>query len=259
MDLQLRNKVAIVTASAGGIGAEIATCLADEGMKVVVSTDRDVAGGEAVAERIRSDGGEGFFERCDVAIEDQVRQLVKATVDRYGRVDVLVNNAGIQRFRPVEDLDRDEWDAIIAVNLTGPALTAKHVVPVMKQTMGGSIINISSIHDVVTAPLMGAYPATKSALSSLSRVLALELGPHGIRVNSVLPGYIETPMFLGDATRRGGGDAQVFIDQLNPSIPVRRIGQPTDVARVVAFLASPVSSYVTGASLLVDGGVSVQL
>ena len=176
-----------------------------------------------------------------------------------GRLDVLVNNAGVQRFRAIDQMDRAEWEWIFAVNLTGPALAAKYAVPHLKAAGGGAIVNISSIHDAVTAPLMGAYPATKSGMAGLTRTLALELGPDGIRVNAVMPGYTLTDMFLGDATRRGGGDPQVFIDELLPSIPIRRVAEPSEVATVVAFLASPMASYVNGVSLLIDGGVSIQL
>jgi NAD(P)-dependent dehydrogenase (short-subunit alcohol dehydrogenase family) len=259
MDLGLRDKVAIVTASAGGIGEAIAICLAQEGMHVSVSTDRNVEGGESVAARIRDMGRDAFFQVCDVSDEAQVKALVEASMDRFGQIDVLVNNAGVQRFRAIDQMDRDEWEWIFAVNLTGPALASKHAVPHLKAAGGGAIVNISSIHDAVTAPLMGAYPATKSGLAGLTRTLALELGPDGIRVNAVMPGYTLTDMFLGDATRRGGGDPQVFIDELLPSIPIRRVAEPSEVATVVAFLASPMASYVTGVSLLIDGGVAIQL
>jgi len=259
VDLQLRDKVAIVTASAGGIGASIAETLAGEGMRVAVSTDRNLDGGNEVVGRIRDGGGDAIFVQCDVSREDDVERLVDTTVSQYGRLDVLVNNAGVQRFASIESFDRETWDWIIAVNLTGPALACKHAVPHLRSAGGGSIVNISSIHDIVTAPRLGAYPSTKSGLSGLTRVLALELGPDQIRVNSVLPGYVETPMFMGDAIRQGNGDPQVFIDRLTPTIPVRRIGQPPETASLVAFLASPLASYITGASILVDGGVSIQL
>lgn len=259
MDLQLRDKVAIVTASAGGIGASIAEALAEEGMHVAVSTDRNTDGGNQVVAQIRDAGGDAFFVKCDVTREDEIGNLISATVSHFGRLDVLVNNAGVQRFASIDSFDRETWDWIIAVNLTGPALACKHAVPHLRAAGGGSIVNISSIHDVVTAPRLGAYPSTKSGLSALTRVLALELGPDQIRVNSVLPGYVETPMFMGDAIRQGNGDPQVFIDRLTPTIPVRRVGQPRETASLVAFLASPLASYITGASILVDGGVSVQL
>jgi NAD(P)-dependent dehydrogenase (short-subunit alcohol dehydrogenase family) len=143
--------------------------------------------------------------------------------------------------------------------LTGAALCAKYAVRQMKRQGGGAIVNVSSIHDVVTAPNLGAYPATKSGMSGLTRVMALELGPFNIRTNAVLPGYIVTQMFLGDAVRQGNGDPQVFIDRVSLTIPQRRVGNSEEVAAVVAFLASDEASYVNGAALLVDGGVSVQL
>lgn len=259
MDLGLDGKVAIVTASASGIGAACAEVLAAEGARVVVSTDRNEDGGRAVVDHIMASGGDAFFHRCDVAHEDQIAALVAAAVERYGRLDVLVNNAGVQRFAAIESFDRETWDWIVAVNLTGPALAAKYAVPHLKAQGGGAIVNISSIHDVVTGPLMGAYPATKAGLCGLTRVLALELAPHGIRVNAVDPGYIETPMFMGDMIRRGDGDPRPFVEALEQTIAMRRIGQPREVATVVAFLASAAASYVNGATLLIDGGVSIQL
>jgi NAD(P)-dependent dehydrogenase (short-subunit alcohol dehydrogenase family) len=257
--MNLRDKVVIVTGAASGIGAACAVRFGAEGSKVVVSTDRNDTGALAVVQQIEAAGGEAFYRRCDVADETQDRELVEAAVERWGRLDVLVNNAGIQKFQAVDEMDRELWDRIFAVNLTGAALCAKYAVRQMKRQGGGAIVNVSSIHDVVTAPNLGAYPATKSGMSGLTRVMALELGPFNIRTNAVLPGYIVTQMFLGDAVRQGNGDPQVFIDRVSLTIPQRRVGNSEEVAAVVAFLASDEASYVNGAALLVDGGVSVQL
>jgi 3-oxoacyl-[acyl-carrier protein] reductase len=257
--VNLRDKVVIVTGAATGIGAACAVRFGAEGSKVLVSTDRNEAGGRDVVAQIEAAGGEALYQRCDVADEDQDRALIEAAVERWGRLDVLVNNAGIQKFQAVDEMDRELWDRIFAVNLTGAALCAKYAVRQMKRQGGGAIVNVSSIHDVVTAANLGAYPSTKSGMCGLTRVMALELGPFNIRTNAVLPGYIVTQMFLADAVRQGNGDPQVFIDRVGATVPVRRVGRSEEVASVVAFLASDEASYVNGASLLVDGGVSVQL
>jgi NAD(P)-dependent dehydrogenase (short-subunit alcohol dehydrogenase family) len=257
--VNLRDKVVIVTGASSGIGAACAVRFGAEGGKVLVSTDRNESGAREVVAQIEAAGGEAFYQCCDVADEGQDRDLVEAAVQRWGRLDVLVNNAGIQKFQAVDEMDRELWDRIFAVNLTGAAMCAKYAVRQMKLQGGGAIVNVSSIHDVVTAANLGAYPATKSGMCGLTRVMALELGPFNIRTNAVLPGYIVTQMFLGDAVRQGNGDPQVFIDRVSATVPVRRVGKSEEIASVVAFLASDEASYVNGASLLVDGGVSVQL
>lgn len=257
--MDLKDKVVVVTGASLGIGAACAVRFGREGSKVVVSTDRSEDAARQVVDQIVAAGGEAIYVRCDVASEEDDAALIGAAVDRWGRLDVLVNNAGIQKFQAVDEMERELWDRIFAVNLTGAALCAKYAVRQMKKQGGGSIVNVSSIHDVVTAANLGAYPATKSGMCGLTRVMALELGPYNIRTNAVLPGYVVTQMFLGDAVRQGNGDPQVFIDRVSATVPQRRVGQPEEIAAVVAFLASDEASYVNGASLLVDGGVSVQL
>jgi NAD(P)-dependent dehydrogenase (short-subunit alcohol dehydrogenase family) len=257
--VDLRDKVVVVTGASSGIGAACAVRFGREGSKVLVSTDRNEDGARAVVEQIASAGGKAFYQRCDVAEEADDSALIGAAVKRWGRIDILVANAGIQKFQAVEDMDRELWDRIFAVNLTGAALCAKYAVREMKKQGGGSIVNVSSIHDVVTAASLGAYPATKSGMCGLTRVMAIELAPFNIRTNAVLPGYVVTPMFLGDAVRQGNGDPQVFIDRVGQTVPQRRVGQPEEIASVVAFLASDEASYINGVSLLVDGGASIQL
>jgi NAD(P)-dependent dehydrogenase (short-subunit alcohol dehydrogenase family) len=254
----LTGKAAIVTGASSGIGEACARRLAAEGVKTTLVARR-AAKLDKIAEEIRAAGGEAIGVMADVANEPDIVRMVRACIEAYGRLDILVNNAAMQALSAIEEMNREEWDRTIAVNFTGTALGIKHAVPFMKRQRGGSIVNMSSIHDIATAPNMGAYPATKSAQSALTRQLALELGPFGIRVNAIQPGYIPTELSLPDWTRQGGGDPHVFMAKLAESIALRRVGQPEEIASVAAFLASEESSYVNGATILVDGGVAMSL
>jgi NAD(P)-dependent dehydrogenase (short-subunit alcohol dehydrogenase family) len=254
----LEGRVAIVTGAGGGIGEAIAQRLAQEGARVTVA-DVDKRGGERVVDEIKKAGGAAQYLKTDVAEEADIEQMVDTTVEAYGAIHILVNNAGILRFTPLESLTREQWDLVVGVNLTGPAFCCKHVLPYMRAAGGGSIINISSINAAVTAPTFAAYASSKTGLLGLTRSLALELGPENIRVNAILPGYIRTPLFMSDAIRLGEGNPDRFIGQLEPRIPLRRIGTTEDVAGVALFLASDDSAYVNGSALGVDAGVAVQL
>jgi NAD(P)-dependent dehydrogenase (short-subunit alcohol dehydrogenase family) len=256
--MRLAGKRAIVTGAGSGIGEGIALLFGREGAKLVLA-DIDAENGERVAAAVREAGGEAIFVRTDVAIEEEIGELVASTVREFGELNVLVNNAGIIDFQPLESLDRDRWDRVIAVNLRGAALCAKHAVPHMREAGGGAIVNIASIQSVLTAPEFAAYAASKGGVMMLTRTMALELGPDNIRVNAILPGYIKTPLFLADARRLGDGDPQRFIDALEKEIPLRRVGTPVDIAPAVVFAASDDSSYMTGSGITVDAGVTVQL
>lgn len=246
----LQGKIALVTGGATGIGAGVVRRLHEEGADVaVVDIQPEV---EIGLDRT-------LYVQADVRDDVDIQRAVEATVSRFGGLDILVNNAGIIRFTPLESLDRSEWDAVISTNLSAPAFCAKAVLPHLVARRGGAIINISSIQALLTGPEFGAYAASKTGLLGLTRSLALELGPLGIRVNAVLPGYVRTDLFMADADRLGNGDAQVFINRLEPSIALRRIGEPEDIAGAVAFLASDGARYVTGATLAVDAGVTVRL
>ncbi len=252
-DPPLENKVALVTGGAVGIGSAIVRRLLAGGASVGVVDIRSSEGEFASeAERVAHITG-------DITNDEDIARAVSATVERFGRLDILVNNAGILRFTPLESLTRSDWNAVVGVNLTGAAFCAKAALPLLRGSGGGSIVNVASIQAVLTGPEFAAYAASKTGLLGLTRSLALELGPLGIRVNAVLPGYIRTDLFMSDATRLGGGDPQVFIDQLEPNIALRRIGEPADVAEVVAFLASDSARYVNGAALTVDAGMTTQL
>ena len=243
---RLQGKVALVTGAASGQGAAEARLFAAEGAGVVVA-DVDGAGAAAVAASI----GDGALV-CDLDVTDEAawRAAVAAAVDRFGRVDVLVNNAGVG-FTPrrLEDEDPDEHRRVLAVNLDGVYLGMRAVTGVMSAQGSGSIVNISSIDGIVGVAGMTSYAASKFAVTGMTRTAALELGPRGIRVNSIHPGVIHTPM-VDAAPPETRARLQVVLDRQ----PIPRMGTPEEVAYLALYLASDESSYCTGAQFVVDGG-----
>lgn len=246
-------RVAVVTGSAMGIGAETARRCAATGMAVVVS-DLDDTLGQSVAGQIRAEGGRAIYRHADVASEDDLASLVQASVDEWGRLDLLVNNAHWEVRVPVTDLRIEDWDKSQAILVRSHILAAKHAVPIMRRQGGGTIVNIASIHAFAVTPHYESYETAKAAVIQLTRGLARDLGPDGIRVNSICPGLIETERI---AARHAENPARAeFIRTLHP---VRRIGTPADVAGVVLFLASPAASFITGQAIVVDGGITLDM
>ncbi len=243
---RLTNHVALVTGAARGQGAAEAQMFAEEGATVVLTDILEDQGEETAAE-IRESGGDAVFYSLDVSDENDWEALVGTVADEYGQLDVLVNNAGILRSESIVEENVDGWEQVINVNLKGAWLGMKHAVPVMQETGGGSIVNTSSIYGKVGG--FGdsvAYQASKGGLTVLTKNAAVAYGGDGIRVNSVHPGYIETPMTAGFDEE----EAQPFIE----ATPQGRAGTPEEVAKVVYFLASDLASYVNGAEIYVDGG-----
>ncbi|MDP1884614.1 MAG: SDR family NAD(P)-dependent oxidoreductase [Candidatus Moranbacteria bacterium] len=242
--MPLENKTAIVTGARRGIGKGIALALAKEGCNVVVS-DIDEKDCEAVAEEARKLGPKALAVRCDVSKKEDVEKLFAKAVEEFGQLDILVNNAGIFPFVPFAEMKEEDWDKVMDVNLKSIFLCSKEAAKILPE--GGRIVNISSIAAFVGFEGLVHYCATKGAINSMIRALALELAPKKITVNAVAPGAIDTP---------GAGETSTEESkkQTIAMIPLSRMGQPEDIANAVVFLASGKAGYITGQTIIVDGG-----
>ncbi len=257
---RVQGKVALVTGGSAGLGRASAIMLAREGAKVVV-TDIDDPGGEAVASEIVAAGGEAIFMHHDVSDEAVWEAVYRAAVEKFGRVDVVVSNAGVAMGGPPEDLTLEDWRWLLAVNLDSVFLGTKHAIHTMKahkpQT-GGSIINLSSIEGLVGDPQLSAYNASKGGVRLYTKSVALYCGQNGlgIRVNSIHPGYIWTPMVENLMAERGDvAEGRKALDSMHP---IGHVGEPDDIAYGVVYLASDESKFITGAELVIDGGYTAQ-
>ena len=249
--MRLAGKSAIVTGAAGGIGRATALAMAAEGAKVAV-VDLNPAGAQEVAEQIRAVGGEAVAIVADVASEPDIEAVVARTVEAFGTVNVVFNTAGIIRRTTVLETSVEMWDQVFAVNVRSIFLMCKHVVPVMAAAGGGSIVNTGSGWGLKGGGRAVSYCASKGAVVNLTRALAIDHGPQGIRVNSVNPGDVDTGM-LRDEAQQLAQDTASFLAEAADR-PLERMGQPEEIAAAVVWLASDEASYVTGAALSVDGG-----
>ena len=251
MDHQnLDGEVAIVTGGASGIGWAACKAFARAGARVVVSDVNEDAG-VRVARRLNECGHEAMFVRADVSDPLQVEHLIATAVDAFGGLDVAFNNAGIEGDRALmADYTDEAWDRVIAVNLTGVRLCMKYEIRHMLKQNGGAIVNNASILGVVSFPAASAYTAAKHGVLGLTKAAALEYAPHGIRINAVCPGFIDTPMLVRAGVLTDH-DARTGIEQRHP---LGRLGRPEEVAAAAVWLCSPEASFVTGHPLLVDGG-----
>jgi len=245
--MRFSGKVALVTGSAMGIGKEIASRLAKEGASVVLFDISDKV--FETAEELKKLGAKVLAFKGDVTKKNDVEKAVVETVEKFGKIDILVNNAGIYPFKPFLEITEEDWDKVMNVNVKGAFYFTKAVAPIMVKNKYGRIINISSIAAIVGFPSLTHYCASKAALVGFTKALALELAPYNITVNAVAPGPIETP---------GTKSAGSTIESIVKAIPVGRMGLPSDVAAVVAFLASDEASFITGALIVVDGGYTAQ-
>lgn len=254
---RLIDKVALVTGGAMGIGEACARLMAKEGAAVAIS-DLNVSRGSSLAEEINCAGGAAFFIEQDVGDEARWRRVVDAIVERFGRLNIVVNNAGLGIGGDVEHATLDDWHRLMRVNLDGVFLGTKYGVQTMRRFGGGSIVNLSSIEGLVGDPNLAAYNASKGGVRLLTKSAALYCARAGynIRVNSVHPGYIWTPMV--EHYLEASGDVEGGRKALNAMHPVGHIGEPNDIAYGVLYLASDESKFMTGAELVIDGGYTAQ-
>jgi NAD(P)-dependent dehydrogenase (short-subunit alcohol dehydrogenase family) len=250
--MRLAGKVAIVTGAASGIGRASAIAFAREGAKILVADCNESGGRGAVAE-ILSAGGDANFAKVDVAKEKDVREMVDATVARWGTIDILFNNAGVVLVKSVEQMTEEEWDRVMSINVKAAFLATKHVVPIMRRNGGGAILNTGSIASFTGQVCTPAYSASKGAIALLTKSLALDLGRDNIRVNCICPGITDTPMLREHLGHGDEGEARIRARLSR--VPLGEILRPEDVARAALYLVSQDSSGVTGVLHVVDGGL----
>lgn len=249
MSNKLKDKVAVVTGASKGIGASIALHLASEGAAVVVNYATSKEGADHIVNEIKKFGGKAVAIQANVSHHNDIKHLFAEAFKAFGRLDILVNNAGIYEFSPIEHITAEHFHKMFDLNVLGLLLSTQEALKYFGP-MGGSIINISSLASVSTLPNFSVYNATKAAVDSLTSTLSKELGPRKIRVNAINPGLIET-----EGVHRTGIAESDFRKHVESETPLRRIGQPNDIAPAVVFLASDDSAWITGETLIISGGL----
>ena len=260
MEISLKDQVALITGSSSGIGAGIAKSMAESGATVVINYPYEGAKSqaEAVLKEITDSGGKGILFQCDVSKEAEVIAMFQDVVSQLGTVDILVNNAGIQKDAKFTEMTLDQWNAVIGVNLTGQFLCAREAIKEFlrrgidpkKSVACGKIIHISSVHEIIPWSGHANYASSKGAIRMMMQTLAQEYGADKIRVNSICPGAIQTPI------NTNAWNTSEALNSLLTLIPYNRIGQPEDIGNLAVFLASDRSDYITGASIFIDGGMT---
>ena len=248
--MNLKGKIAIITGARRGMGRSHALTLARAGAKVVVA-DISLEDCQKVVDEIKKAKGEALAVKCNVTKKEEVEEMVKKAVEKFGKVDILVNNAGICQFKPFLELTEEEWDRTLDINLKGYFLCAQAAAKEMVKQKSGVIINIASVamgQVGVGIPNIVHYCASKGGVVGMTEALAVELAPYNVRVNAIAPGMIETPMI--DPIKKDPKVAEAMLAR----IPMKRVGKPEEVSNLVLFLASDASSYMTGSTVVIDGG-----
>ncbi len=249
---RIKGKTALITGATAGIGRAVALRLAEEGARVAV-TGRDESAGQAVVGEILEAGGEAIFLPLDVTEEAAWQGALTALEESFTRLDILVNNAGITMSGPIENTALEDWRRIMAVNVDGVFLGTKHAIPLMRKGGGGSIVNLSSVLGITGTPMISTYTTSKAAVRLFTKCTALECATDGIRINSIHPAFIHTPM-MEDTAMRMFGDVATGKAEFGKLHPIGHVGEPLDIANGVLFLVADESAFTTGAELVIDGG-----
>jgi NAD(P)-dependent dehydrogenase (short-subunit alcohol dehydrogenase family) len=256
MDVRLDGRVALVTGAGEGIGRGIALALAAAGALIFVN-DKNPTTGEDTAATIHAIGGQARFVAADVSNAHEVAAMFDAVAQQAHSLHILVNNAGFNLFKGIGETSLEEWNAVFSVDSTGIYIVTKAALPLLKAAGNSSVINIASVHATMTVANMTAYAAAKGAVLAVGRSLAQELGPYGIRVNTVSPGFMATPLL--DRWLATEPDPIATMERINGYHPLGRIGRPEDIGNLVTFLAADESSFITGANIVIDGGLTTRL
>ena len=254
--MNFNGKVAVVTGAAAGIGRATAIAFAEHGASVAL-LDCNAGGVEETASLVRQKGGQALAVVADVGIEKEVADAFRRIEATFGQIDILINNAGVELYKDFLQFESAEWDRQLAVNLNSVYYCSKQAIPFMIRSGEGSIVNLSSVQALATTGQVSPYAAAKGGILSLTRDMAREFGKHKIRVNSICPGCIHTPMM--DRTLATMPNAEVVVERMAQAIPLQRLGKAEDIAKVALFLASPYAGYISGTSLVVDGGLLSKL
>lgn len=251
------NKVVVVTGGGSGIGQAVCRRFAAEGAKVAV-IGRTLSKCENTAAEIAEAGGTAVAVQADVAVEEEVKRAIRSVLDRFGKIDVLVNNAAVCPQIKLTDMSFSQWNEVIGCNLGSIFLACREVIPHMLNAGGGAIVNLSSVHALATSEGYAAYAAAKGGIVSMTRAVALDYAKNNIRVNAVLPGAVHTPM-LESSVKKLDDDKANIMQIWNDAQPIGRVGKAEEIASVVLFAASPDNSFMTGAVLVADGGMTIDL
>jgi NAD(P)-dependent dehydrogenase (short-subunit alcohol dehydrogenase family) len=252
--MRLKDKVSLITGAGRGIGKASAMLFANEGSSIVIA-DIDRESGQKIKSDIIQSGGRAIFIEADVSKREDVKNLIKKTMDEFGKLNILYNNAGVfwkKKDGRITDIDEEVWDKILDINLKGTYLCCKYGIPEIIKSGGGSVINTASSAGVIGVPGCDAYTATKGAIVAITRSMAAEYGSLNVRINCIIPTHIETPMFEESTKNVPGFDEKKFLK----TFPLGRYGKPEDIAGAALFLASDESSFITGSMVTVDGGTT---